>query len=308
VWRFGVVIGRLAIERAGARGLRKCLISLEIFADPRWRFGIVAATASAAAHGAGCRIGGQGEYSRVLTGSQSEIRSRVRRTHSYDVSTMKPNHPFSGAHPSWGSLLAAGFSRSRIDSALAFYDEAHRVYHDRRHIEEMMLTARSLGLQLSAAQSLALLFHDVVYVPGAAHGANEMMSAQLMRVYAAGLTEVLVEEAAAIVLDTAEHRPTLASAKLVIDLDLIRLGADEPDFSRHTEEVFHEVSPVLPRGRDDALWHDFAARRAAFLERLLARPRIFQLPQLFERYEAAARANLRRAIDAVTAPDSRGMA
>jgi predicted metal-dependent HD superfamily phosphohydrolase len=210
-------------------------------------------------------------------------------------------------HPALAPLVAAGFEPQRIEQVLRFYDEPHRRYHDRRHLHEMFDAAVALGLPLSAPQAMAVLFHDAVYVPGAARGLNEALSAQLLRVYAGGLAARLVESAYGIVIDTAEHVARSGEARLVLDLDLMRLAAPREDFIRYSREVFAEQRPLILIDDDDGAWDFFAQRRVQFFERLLERPAIFCLPVFRERFEAITRSNLREAIDWVRAAGNRGM-
>ncbi len=209
-------------------------------------------------------------------------------------------------HPALVSLIDAGFGPGRIDQTLRFYDEPHRAYHDREHLREMFDATVDLREPLSATQALALLFHDIVYVPGAARGSNEAMSAQLLRVYTGMLDLVLVEAAAGIVIDTADHKARSREAEFVLDLDLMRLAASAPDFDRYSRQVFAEQRPLIAIADDATAWSFFAARRVAFFQQLLERPAIFHTAACRAHFEARARANLARAIDAVRAAGSRG--
>ncbi len=207
-----------------------------------------------------------------------------------------------GTHPALASLRRAGFPAPRIDQVLAFYDEPHRRYHDREHIGEMLDTALGLGAILTPAQGLALLFHDAVYVPGAARGANEAMSAQLLRVYAHGLALDCIERAARIVTDTAEHEPSSFEAEFVLDLDLLRLAAPPMQFERFSRAVLAEQRALIRLDDDEAAYRYFCRVRRPFFERLLARDAIFRHPLSHKAFEAAARANLNAALAASSGP------
>lgn len=204
-------------------------------------------------------------------------------------------------HPVLAPLLHAGYPAARIDQVLAFYDEPHRRYHDRRHLREMLDTARDMDCAMSPAQALALLFHDAVYVPGAARGVNEAMSAQLLRVYGAGVAPETLDLAYRIVIDTADHLARTEPSRLVLDLDLMRLAVDDASFDRYSRQVFDEQRPLVMIGDDDLAWAFFQRRRIAFFERLLERPEIFCLPAFRMKYESVTRENLRRAIEAARA-------
>lgn len=206
-----------------------------------------------------------------------------------------------GTHPALASLRRAGFSAQRIDQVLALYDEAHRRYHDREHIGEMLDAALSLGVALTPAQALALLFHDAVYVPGATPGSNEAMSAQLLRASAQGLDPDLVERAAAIVVDTASHDTLCSEAQIVLDLDLMRLAAPPPAFERYLRAVLAEQRALVPLDDDKAAWHQFCRARRPFYESLLARDAIFGHPLAYKAFEARARSNLHAALESFDA-------
>lgn len=220
---------------------------------------------------------------------------------------MNSTAALNAGHPALAPLLAAGFEPQRVEQVLCFYDEPHRRYHDRRHLHEMFDAAVVLGLRLSAPQAMAVLFHDAVYVPGAARGLNEALSAQLLRVYAGRLAAPLVQAAYEIVIDTTEHVARSGEAQLVLDLDLMRLAAPREEFIRYSREVFAEQRPLILIDDDDGAWDFFARRRVQFFERLLERPAIFCLPVFRERFEAITRSNLREAIDWVRAAGNRGM-
>lgn len=207
-------------------------------------------------------------------------------------------------HAAWNTLLAAGYPRPAIEAALARYDEPHRFYHDRRHVIEMADHVVALGFSLTSAQALALLFHDAVYVPGAAHGYNETLSAQLLRLYGCGMAQADVDIAACIVLDTARHEPTLEVSRLVIDLDLLRLAAAGEQYARHSREVYLELRPLIADADEATAWRKFSLRRAEFLKRLIRRDSIFRLPFFIDHFEQRARENLRRSIESVSRPDS----
>jgi predicted metal-dependent HD superfamily phosphohydrolase len=182
-----------------------------------------------------------------------------------------PTTDFDHRHPALAPLLAAGFPPARIDQALAFYDEPHRAYHNREHLREML---------------------------DAAVGSNELLSAQLMRVYSAGLERAVVDCAYGIVLDTAEHIARSAAAEWVLDLDLMRLAAAPADFDRYSRQVFAEQRPLIAIADDAEALAFFTARRIPFFQQLLSRAWIYCTPAARARFEAAARENLRRAIAA----------
>lgn len=199
-------------------------------------------------------------------------------------------------HAAFGPLIRIGFSPERIEQALGFYDEPHRSYHNRVHLREIFDVALGLNVTLTPAQILALLFHDIIYVPGAARGTNEAMSAQLLRVYAGSLDMDTAEAACSIVADTSEHIARSAEAEMVLDLDLMRLAAPPADFDRYSRQVFDEQRPLIVIADERAAWNFFATRRLPFFQRLLERPNIYHTALGRERFEPQARANLTREV------------
>jgi predicted metal-dependent HD superfamily phosphohydrolase len=213
-----------------------------------------------------------------------------------------PNAVLDHRHKALAPLLGAGFAPGRLEQVLEFYDEPHRAYHDRRHLLEMFDASIALGEHLSATQALALLFHDAIYVPGAAPGTNELMSAQLVRVYTAGLDRAMVDTACALVFDTAEHVARSAEAELVLDLDLMRLAAPPLDFDRYSRQVFAEQRSLIAIANDAEALVFFSARRIPFFQQLLDRPWIYCTPAGRKHFEASARVNLRRAVGLTQRP------
>lgn len=211
---------------------------------------------------------------------------------------LAPNPDLDHRHPALIPLLEAGFAPGRLEQVLAFYDEPHRAYHDRLHLREMFDATLELGERLAPAQALALIFHDAIYVPGAARGCNEAMSAQLLRVYTAGLDQGLVDSACAMVMDTAEHVARSIAAELVLDLDLMRLAAPPLDFDRYSRQVFAEQRSLIAIADEAQALAFFAERRIPFFQQLLDRPWIYCTPAGRKHFEAPARANLRRAVAA----------
>lgn len=199
-------------------------------------------------------------------------------------------------HPALHAVRAAGLSAQTLAQVFAFYDEPHRAYHDRAHIREMLDHALTLPQPLSAEQGLAVLFHDAVYVPGAPNGANEALSAQLMRVYAGKLPRTLVGSASSIVIDTIDHIARSPAAAAVVDLDLLRLAAAPPRFAEVSQQVFAEWRPLLSTYDEVGAWAHFAQCQADFFRLLLKHEFIYALPAMRTTFETIARRNLEQAI------------
>src|SRR5262249_34292164 len=177
-----------------------------------------------------------------------------------------PHSDLDHRHQALAPLLAAGFAPGRLEQVLAFYDEPHRAYHGRVHLREMFDASVTLGAPLTATQGLALLFHDAIYVPGAARGTTEVMSAQLLRVYRAGLERTMVDSACSLGIDPAEHIARTAEAELVLDLDLMRLAAPPLDFDRYSRQVFAEQRSLIAISDDTDALAFFTSRRVPFFQ------------------------------------------
>jgi predicted metal-dependent HD superfamily phosphohydrolase len=207
-------------------------------------------------------------------------------------------------HRGFEPAVSAGMSPLAIDQLLAFYDEPHRSYHTRLHVQEMLDASLAADGRLSVAQLLAVLAHDAVYVPGAPRGSNETLSAQLLKVYARGVAAAIVDAAAAIIHDTIDHQPRHAESPAVLDLDLMRLGAEPAAFERFSREVFFEQRPLIMLDDDDAAWRWFDQRRAQFFETMLARPQIYRQPHMRATYEERCRQNLTAIVERVKSAET----
>lgn len=179
----------------------------------------------------------------------------------------------------------AGFGR-----LCAQYAEPQRRYHDLRHIEACLSVFDGLRhlAERPSEVATALLFHDVIYQPLASD--NEARSAAQMRAMLADAHLDALDRIEAAILCTQHHdRPPSPDAALVLDIDMSIL-AEPPDvFDAYEDAVRAEYAVI-----DDA---SFASGRSAFLRATLEGAAIFHTPELAARWDEAARANLRRALD-----------
>jgi predicted metal-dependent HD superfamily phosphohydrolase len=178
------------------------------------------------------------------------------------------------------------------------YSAPGRFYHDARHLDEVLArfaeVARDVGWQSPSDVLLALLFHDVVYVP--TRHDNEAESAVVARsAIARWLADrpVAVERIVALILLTARHGTLTTAdvdsdAALFADCDMSILGTTPERFDQYERDVAHEYAAVPPEL--------YAAGRRHFLERLLTVERIFLSDYFHARLDGAARANLRRTL------------
>lgn len=199
--------------------------------------------------------------------------------------TMPPMTPFAPLS------IPEGLMRAVVSA----YASPPRAYHSFAHVQEVL---RHLATVPSWTRPnevfLAALFHDAVYVPGRKD--NEAKSADLAAeaiatfLPRAGLDVAYVRQ----LIDlTAKHgavTPPDPDAAHFLDADMAILGSDPATFDAYDAAIAEEYRPVT-----NALLYRLGRRR--FLSKLLDAPRIFHSPHFHERLDAAARANLRRALD-----------
>jgi len=189
--------------------------------------------------------------------------------------------------------------RTLVHAARLHYAQSHRGYHNAGHLDEMIVLAREHTPDLDEAEQLAVLFHDAIYVPGAAKGDNERLSAVLMTATVAtlgradetlALSASTLAQAARIIEATMHSGAPPAEAARVCDLDLWRLAAPWEAFQQHALGIQHEYLHLFA----DA--PAFRVARHAFYESMLARPRLFATDYFVDRFEETARSNMRRAL------------
>lgn len=115
------------------------------------------------------------------------------------------------------------------------YDEPHRFYHNREHIEEMIANARKRNI-LTDELFLAIVFHDIIYNPKA--NDNEELSAELFCKY------VQNDKVKQAILDTKTHNPTSELSKQLCDLDLGVLWSNYETFIDFEHKIFKEYQWV----------------------------------------------------------------
>jgi predicted metal-dependent HD superfamily phosphohydrolase len=170
-----------------------------------------------------------------------------------------------------------------FDDLLARYDEPHRAYHTRQHLEECFgwfAQARPL-MRAPGEVALALFYHDAIYDTHASD--NEARSAVLARsVHDSTAVEALI---------MATKHDVVApegDAQVLIDIDLSILGAAPARFDEYEQQVREEYAWVAT----DA----FREGRSGVLRQFAARARIYETDFFSAHLEAAARSNLARSL------------
>lgn len=175
---------------------------------------------------------------------------------------------------------------------LAAYSEPHRRYHDVRHIEDCLQQfdgAAALAAWPEEVE-LALWFHDAVYK--ASSSRNEERSAEWAAKFlrTTGVAHERCERVRELVLAT-RHAPGALSgdAALLVDVDLSILGRAPEEYAAFEAAI-----------REEYAWVPgpiYRAKRSAILQSFLDRPALYGTQHFAERFERAARVNLRWAIE-----------
>jgi predicted metal-dependent HD superfamily phosphohydrolase len=196
----------------------------------------------------------------------------------------------------WNALGCRGDPSQWHRRLLSAYGEAHRRYHNLKHIDECLLElddCRHLAEEPHAIE-MALWFHDAVYDPQSA--TNEADSADLATDCLTGsaLAPAVIERLRQLILSTKSHRPESSGDEaLMIDIDLSILGRPPARFWEYEYGIASEYSWVPSA--------TYAQKRSEILAAFLARPVIFLTPSFQQRYEASARTNLKAAIQRLNA-------
>lgn len=181
----------------------------------------------------------------------------------------------------------------------AAYAAPARAYHHIGHVAEVLRhyaeVAAGPGWRQPREVALAVLYHDAIYDAGRRD--NEARSARLARDHIArwmageGLD---VERVAQLIELTARHGAIARDdvdeeTRLFLDGDMAILGAEPAAFDAYDRGIASEYRGHVPGPL-------FRLNRRRFLKGLLKRERIFLSDHYHQRYDAAARNNLRRSI------------
>jgi predicted metal-dependent HD superfamily phosphohydrolase len=186
-----------------------------------------------------------------------------------------------------------------IQAVQTAYMNPPRAYHSFAHVQEVLSHIEEVtvgpGWRQPHEVVLAALFHDAVYVAGAAD--NEARSADLAAqaidtfLPGQGIDTARVR---ALILRTAHHgkqTPTEvdADAAHFLDCDMAILAAEPARFDAYHAAIAEEYRNVVPA-------FIFNINRRRFLQTLLESPRIYLSEFFHRRLDARARANLRRVL------------
>jgi len=177
-----------------------------------------------------------------------------------------------------------------LDRLVSRHRERQRRYHRIEHVEAVLAHVAELaavepvddlGVVVAAA-----LYHDAIYE--SQHPANERASARLARRDLARLdwSADRIDRVGQMIEGTATHlEPADVATAVLFDADLAILGAAPDDYRVYISRIRDEYGHL-----DDGEW---SAGRAAFLADIVERSEIYATASGRERWEDAARTNLR---------------
>lgn len=187
----------------------------------------------------------------------------------------------------------------------AAYAEPPRAYHNWTHVQDVLRHYREIDALVHWHRPkevwLAALYHDAIYLAGRKD--NEVRSAQLAIEHIQRWLEaqdIDYGRVRELILATARHGmhgpeafgsgPQAEDTCRFLDCDMAILAAPTEQFDAYDRGIAAEYAQVVPNIA-------YRWRRRRFLQQLLDNPRIYLSPQAHMRWDAAARANLRRALD-----------
>jgi len=160
------------------------------------------------------------------------------------------------------------------------YTQPHRRFHTLEHIAYMFRKANEHDISLNRAQTLAIWWHDAIYVPGAAD--NEEKSCRLAHDYFNHLQDVDFINIMIMIQDTKTHIPRTAESAIVCDLDMMILADTKIAYRRYAKQVRQEFNMVP----DD----QYRQGRIQFLGELMLTP-IYH-SDVFKKYRERAISNI----------------
>ena len=186
------------------------------------------------------------------------------------------------------------------------YDENNHPYHNIKHIRDMIEIAADFDLPISRTQKLAILFHDIIYMPFAKN--NEEQSVKKMKSFftledLSCYEREIIAKASEIIMDTKTHIATIEESKTVIDLDLVSLGYTLEVFNITSELIYIENWKVANANKITKANFDeiFYKETIEFAKIMLNRGREIYYNEIFnKRFNEQAHNNLEHMIDDCT--------
>lgn len=170
------------------------------------------------------------------------------------------------------------------------YNSKKRFYHNVEHIESMLKKLSFFTEEIEDIDnlSLAIIYHDVIY--NARKGNNEEESAKFAQLQLTKLNfpEKEIQRIENLIISTKLHKPITNTfdALLLLDLDLMILGATNEEYSAYAEKIRQEYKfvPLFL----------YRKKRKEVLLKFLETEQIFLTNYFFENFEEKARENIQQ--------------
>lgn len=171
------------------------------------------------------------------------------------------------------------------------YSEHHRYYHNLNHIEYCLKEYDNYVLQNEYKQEieLAIWFHDLIYAPRAKD--NEEKSAEEWLTVTENIRDKngLIEDVYNLILITKHNKkPQNLEEKIIIDIDLSILGAEEAVYNSYSSSIRKEYEFIE--------LNEYRKARRNVLDVFLQRDFIFYTDYFKNKYEANAICNIKNEI------------
>lgn len=186
------------------------------------------------------------------------------------------------------NIGAVGDVQTAYNEIKKRYTERHRRYHAFGHIAhclgEFNEEVRELALHPEETE-MALWLHDVIYDPAKNDNEEQSAAFAIEMLRALQIRNPVIFRISRLILWTTHiAMPEGIDAQITVDIDLSPLGAPREKFLSNRKDIRYEY-----RNKSD---EEFRIDTIAFLERFLARPRIFFTEYFITKYEAQAQKNL----------------
>ena len=192
----------------------------------------------------------------------------------------------------WERLGAQKESDPAFDRLAEAYGAGGRAYHTLAHVLDCLAQLDEAGAPPERGDLVeaAIWFHDVVYDPHRNDNENRSAEWAAHAMGSAEISSVITDRVAALIRMTAHTSPAGdRDGALLCDIDLSILGRGAAEFDEYQRRIREEYAWVpAPLYR---------AGRTRILTAFLDRERIYLTPYFHDRYESAARENLRRALE-----------
>ncbi|MEI6426391.1 MAG: hypothetical protein WCO66_03495 [Candidatus Absconditabacteria bacterium] len=185
-----------------------------------------------------------------------------------------------------------------IEELASIYNASGNIYHNWSHISSCLaeLEANKELAEDYKAIKEAVLFHDIIYIPGKRD--NEEESALFAENYLKnrGESEEYCHKVRDLVLITKHNEiPVTKDQELIIDIDLSILGQDDQTYQNYTNNVKHEYQKAMPELTDE----QFYLGRKNFLKKFLQKDKMYFTKTFSDKYESQARQNLQKEFETV---------